>query len=54
MHKPDSALNNLQWLICHQIKPNLIQYYCAQKFFRNKYQKSIYKRIMNAIPCLLA
>ena len=21
MYKPDSALNNLQWLICHKTKP---------------------------------
>ena len=21
MYKPDFALNNLQWLICHQTKP---------------------------------
>ena len=22
MYKPDLALNNLQWLLCHKIKPN--------------------------------
>ena len=22
MNKPDLALNNLQWLICHKTKPN--------------------------------
>ena len=22
MYKPDLALNNLQWMICHQTKPN--------------------------------
>ena len=22
MHKRDSVLNNLQWLICHEIKPD--------------------------------
>ena len=22
MYKPDGALNDLQWLICHKIKPN--------------------------------
>ena len=24
MHKEDLALNNLEWLICHKTKPNLI------------------------------
>ena len=23
MYKEDLALNNLQWLLCHQTKPNL-------------------------------
>ena len=23
MYKPDLALNNLQWLICHKTKPKL-------------------------------
>ena len=28
MNKPDLALNNLQWLICHKTKPNqIIQLY---------------------------
>ena len=26
MYKPDLALNNLQWLICHKTKPNLTQF----------------------------
>ena len=26
MYKEDLALNNLQWLICHKIKPNQILY----------------------------
>ena len=24
MYKPDLPVNNLQWLICHKTKPNLI------------------------------
>ena len=26
MYKPDLALNNLQWLICHKTQPNQILY----------------------------
>ena len=25
MYKPDFALNNLQWLICHKTKPNPVK-----------------------------
>ena len=38
MYKPDLALNNLQWLICHKIKPNqnlpisLLQVGCDSSF----------------------
>ena len=31
MYKQDLALNNLQWLICHKTKPNLMyQAYCVK------------------------
>ena len=26
MYKPDFAINNLQWLICHETKPNETKY----------------------------
>ena len=27
MYKEDLALNNLQWLICHKTKPNILEYF---------------------------
>ena len=38
MYKEDSALNNLQWLICHKTQPNQIIYiqYIRIKKIRHK------------------
>ena len=36
MCKNDLALNNLQWLVCHKIKPNQIlytQYICIKRIW---------------------
>ena len=35
MYKQDLALNNLQWLICHQTKPN------QTKFIIQRFMKSV-------------
>ena len=32
MYKPDLALNNLQWLICHKTKPHLYTIKISQSF----------------------
>ena len=32
MYKKDLALNDLQWLICHQTKPNLVLLLKAREF----------------------
>ena len=36
MYKEDLALNNLQWLICHKTKPNLITLSHIQQESRRK------------------
>ena len=33
MNKPDLELDNLQWLICHKIKPNLYKSYGFNYFY---------------------
>ena len=44
MNKPDLALNNLQWLVCHKTKQNQTKPTSREK--RESYYKSYHKNHM--------
>ena len=46
MNKPDLALNNLQWLICHKTKPSL-QYHVIGQSVVYYY----YHYYLRTVPC---
>ena len=48
MYKPDLALNNLKWLICHKTKPNHLGY-CLRKWNWQPEFKS-WMRLFNILP----
>ena len=49
MYKKDLALNNLQWLICHQTKPNKIfQLLISVKIFKDYFDKKL--KVMKILP----
>ena len=48
MYKDDVALNNLQWLICHETRPNKQTYNLKLLFGYNlKFNENILKKILH-------
>ena len=41
MYKENLALNNLQWLMCHKIKPNHLQFSNAIQHAKEKMKSDI-------------
>ena len=47
MYKRDLVFNNLQWLICHQTKPNQTKHIQYSDSFVQKNRRKIYKIYSN-------